>query len=72
MEAMAKHRSHCIAFKRQVVQEYLAGETLHGLARRHDVSRNLDISGKGAVQAGGVLTAARQGLASGDLKASGL
>lgn len=38
---MAKHRSHSIAFKRQVVQEYLAGETLHGLARRHDVSRNL-------------------------------
>ncbi len=38
---MAKHRSHSIAFKRQVAQEYLAGETLHGLARRHDVSRNL-------------------------------
>ena len=31
---MAKHRTHSIAFKRQVVQEYLAGETLHGLARR--------------------------------------
>ena len=27
---MAKHRTHSIAFKRQVVQEYLAGETLHG------------------------------------------
>ena len=38
---MAKHRTHSIAFKRQVVQEYLAGETLHGLARRHDLSRNL-------------------------------
>ena len=38
---MAKHRSHSIAFKRQVVQEFLAGETLHGLAKRHDVSRNL-------------------------------
>lgn len=24
-----------------MVQEYLAGETLHGLARRHDISRNL-------------------------------
>ena len=24
---MAKHRTHSIAFKRQVVQEYLAGET---------------------------------------------
>lgn len=38
---MAKHRSHSIEFKRQVAQEFLAGETLHGLARRHDVSRNL-------------------------------
>ena len=38
---MAKHRSHSIAFKRQVAQEYLAGETLHELAKRHDVSRNL-------------------------------
>ncbi len=38
---MAKHRSHSIEFKRQVVQEYLGGETMHGLARRHDLSRNL-------------------------------
>ena len=35
------HRTHSIAFKRQVVQEYLAGETLHGLARRHELSRTL-------------------------------
>ena len=38
---MAKHRTHSIAFKRQGVREYLAGETLHGLARRHDLSRTL-------------------------------
>jgi len=38
---MAKHRTHSIAFKRQVAQEFIAGETLHGLAQRHDVSRNL-------------------------------
>mgnify|MGYP006217877485 CR=1 FL=1 len=38
---MAKHRSHSVEFKRQVVQEFLSGETLHGLAKRHDVSRNL-------------------------------
>ena len=38
---MAKHRSHSIEFKRQVAQEFLAGETLHGLAKRHDMSRNL-------------------------------
>ena len=28
-------------FKRQVAQEFLGGETLYGLAKRHDVSRNL-------------------------------
>jgi transposase-like protein len=38
---MARHRTHSIDFKRQVAQEFLAGETLHGLAKRHDVSRNL-------------------------------
>ena len=38
---MAKHRTYSIEFKRQVAQEYLGGETLHGLVRRHDVSRNL-------------------------------
>jgi len=27
--------------KRQVVAEYNAGETLHGLSKRHDVCRNL-------------------------------
>ena len=38
---MAKHRTHSVAFKRQIVQEFLAGETLYGLANRHDLSRNL-------------------------------
>src|SRR3546814_980147 len=38
---MARHRSHSIEFKRQVAQEFLAGATLHGLAKRHDISRNL-------------------------------
>jgi transposase-like protein len=41
MKAMAKHRTHSVEFKRQVSQEYLSGETLHGLAKRHNVSRNL-------------------------------
>src|SRR5215510_3550464 len=41
MKAMAKHRTHSTEFKRQVAQEFLAGETLHGLAKRHDLSRNL-------------------------------
>ena len=38
---MMKHRSHSAAFKRQVAEEFIAGETLHALAQRHDVSRQL-------------------------------
>ena len=38
---MAKPRTHSIEFKRQVAQDFIAGETLHGLAKRHDISRNL-------------------------------
>ncbi len=38
---MSKHRSYAIEFRRQVAQEDLAGETLHGLAKRHAISRNL-------------------------------
>ena len=38
---MAKHRNHSIEFKRQIAQEFIEGETLHGLAKRHDLSRNL-------------------------------
>jgi transposase len=30
-----------IEFKRHVAQEFLAGETLHGLAKRHDICCNL-------------------------------
>ena len=37
---MRKHRSYPVEFKRQVAQEYLAGETLHGLAT-HEINRNL-------------------------------
>ena len=38
---MAKHRTHSIEFKRQVAQDFIAGETLHALASRYDISRNL-------------------------------
>ena len=38
---MARQRSHSIEFKRQVAQEFVAGETLYGLAKRHDLSRQL-------------------------------
>ena len=38
---MSKYRTHSVEFKRQVSQEFLAGETLHGFAKRHDICRNL-------------------------------
>jgi transposase len=38
---MTKHRSHSVAFKRQVAQKFVAGETLYGLLKRHDISRQL-------------------------------
>lgn len=38
---MARHRSHSVEFKRRVAQEFIAGETLHALAKRHDVSGTL-------------------------------
>src|SRR3978361_185478 len=41
MEAMTKHRSHSVAFKRQVAEEFITGETLHALSKRHDISRQL-------------------------------
>jgi len=41
MGAMAKHRTHSAAFKRQVAEEFIAGEALHALSKRHDISRQL-------------------------------
>jgi transposase len=41
MEAMTRHRSHSATFKRQVAEEFIAGETLHGLSKQHDISRQL-------------------------------
>ena len=38
---MVRRRTHSIEFKRQALQDYLGGETLHGLGRRHDLSGNL-------------------------------
>ena len=38
---MAKHRTYSMDFKRQVALEFRGGKTLHGLAKRPDVSRNL-------------------------------
>jgi transposase len=38
---MVKHRSHGVAFKPQVAGEFIAGETLHALSKRRDISRQL-------------------------------
>ena len=38
---MTKHRSHGAAFKRQVAEKFSAGETLHTLSQRRNVSRQL-------------------------------
>ena len=37
---MARQRSHSIEFKRQVAQEFIAGESLYALSKRHDISRH--------------------------------
>ena len=38
---MARHRTHSVELKRQITQQFVAGGTLHALAKRHDLSRNL-------------------------------
>jgi transposase len=38
---MAKHRTCSIEFKREIAPQLLGVETLRGLAKRHDISRNL-------------------------------
>ncbi len=38
---MRQRRPYTIEFKRQVAQAFIDGETLHALAKRHDLSRNL-------------------------------
>ena len=38
---MERHRSHCAAFKRQIAEEFIAGETLHALSKQHDISGQL-------------------------------
>ena len=38
---MARQRSHSIAFKRQIAREFIAGESLYALSKRHDISRQL-------------------------------
>ena len=49
---MTKRRSHRVDFKRQVAQKLLGGETLHGLAKLHDISRNLIRVWTGKYEAG--------------------
>jgi hypothetical protein len=39
---MTKHRSHSAAFKRQVAEEFIAGETLHALSSRRGALQSGD------------------------------
>jgi transposase len=39
MKAMARQRTHSIEFK--LGQEFIAGESLYALSKRHDISRQL-------------------------------
>ena len=41
MKIMACHRTLSVEFKRLIAQDFVAGETLHAPANRHDLSRNL-------------------------------
>jgi hypothetical protein len=50
MKATAKHRTHGIEFKRQIAQDFIAGETLHTIASRRDISRNLIEFGSGSLK----------------------
>ena len=38
---MAPQRSHSIEFKRQVAQEFIAGQSLYALSKWRDISRQL-------------------------------
>ena len=49
---MTKHRLYSAAFKRQVAEEFIAGETLHALAQRHDISQQLIRTWVGKFKAG--------------------
>lgn len=49
---MPRQRSHGVDFKRQVAAECHAGETLHALRRRHDLSRDLIRLWAGKAEAG--------------------
>ena len=40
MKVMARHRSYSLEFKRQVALEYIGGQSLHGLAKRHDMVKS--------------------------------
>jgi transposase-like protein len=41
-KVMARYRSYSIEFKRQIAGEYLGGDvSMHGLAKRHRISRQL-------------------------------
>jgi transposase-like protein len=57
---MARHRTHNVAFKRQVAEEFIAGEALHARSKRHDISRQLIRIWVGKFEAGALDDDARR------------
>lgn len=49
---MTKRQSHSPAVRREVAEESIAGETLHALAERHDISRQVIRIAVGTFEAG--------------------
>ena len=47
---MARQRSHSIAFKRQVAQEFIARESLYALSKRHDYLAWRGVCGQGCTR----------------------
>ena len=70
---MARHRSYPIAFKRQIAQEFLSGEvSLHGLATRNDICRNLIRGGWRSISAAGSMTRPRPPISLSNMRAVSL
>lgn len=60
IKAMTKHHSDSAAFERQVAQEFVTGETLHRLSKRHDISRQLIRIWVGKYEAARLMTTFRR------------
>lgn len=56
-----KNRVYSLSFKRQVAQEYLGGETVYSVAKRHEIDRTLVRNWARKYEDGGLNSDARVG-----------